>query len=368
MKFLRNFSRILVGLVFVFSGFAKGMDPVGFAFKIEDYFLAYGMQWATPLSIYLSITVCSIEFLLGMALLFNLRLKYLAWPLLAMMIFFTILTFFDAVYNPVPDCGCFGDVIKLTNWQTFFKNIVLIFFVAIIFSSRNQYTSFLSPKRDYLAIMLIAGVFTIMSLYQYRHLPYLDILGWKTGTDLISKNPGAAKVYVTYKNKVTGEEKEYLSPDYPWNDSTWLSQWEFVNQRVDESGIARDQRLVIYDLNGNDVTAAFISNPDYQFIAVAYDLSVTRKKAFSKLDKIFKAASGDGHSFIVLTGSLKDEIEHFRKGIDPDLEFLNADDTELKMMIRSNPGLILLKNGVILAKWHYNDFPEYREIKKEYIR
>ena len=162
MRFLRNFSRILVGLVFVFSSFSKGIDPMGFAFKIEDYFLAYGTGWAVPLAIYLSIALCTLEFLLGMALLFNLRLKHLAWPLLALMIFFTIFTFFDAVYNPVPDCGCFGDVVKITNWQTFFKNVVLVFFVTLIFADRNQYKSFLPAKREYIALILIAGVFAVM--------------------------------------------------------------------------------------------------------------------------------------------------------------------------------------------------------------
>ena len=187
------------------------------------------------------------------------------------------------------------------------------------------------------------------------------------GTNLVAQNPEAAKVYVTYKNKVTGEEKEFLSPNYPWQDTTWLSQWEFEKQRTDESSVQQEHRLVIYDLNGSDVTEAYINNPDYQFIAVAYDLAVTNHKAFDKLDDIFKGASKGGHSFIVLTGSLKNEIEKFRKGIDPEMEFLNADDTELKMMIRSNPGLILLHNGVVIAKWHFHDFPEYSEIKAKYM-
>ena len=137
-KIFTLISRLLVGCVFVFSGFVKGIDPLGTAYRIEDYFIAFGTQWAIPLALYLSVFLCTVEFSIGILLLLNVRIKEVAWLLLLMMLFFTCTTFYDALYNPVPDCGCFGDAIKLTNWQTFLKNIVLMVFVLTIFLNRKK--------------------------------------------------------------------------------------------------------------------------------------------------------------------------------------------------------------------------------------
>jgi uncharacterized membrane protein YphA (DoxX/SURF4 family) len=366
MKITANISRILVGLVFVFSGFVKGVDPLGFTFRTEDYFIAYGMDWASPLSLFLTIFLCTIEFTLGVALLLNLRLKSLSWLLLLMMIFFTILTFWDALYNPVPDCGCFGDAVKLTNWETFYKNVVLIILVAIIFFYREKFWPWLTPKAGNIVIMFFAVCFAFFSWYQYRHLPWIDFLPWKTGTNLKVESPGIAKIYLTYRNKVTGEKKEYLSPDYPWNDSTWVSQWEFVGQRVDDSGVAKKHTLKIFDAGGNDFTETIINNPGYQFLVVSYSLEDASRKGFEKIDRFDKGVNHDGHSLVVLTGSQEDEIKSFQKGLHPDIGFYQADDVELKMMIRANPGIILMKDGVILAKWHYRDLPDYEKLKMKY--
>lgn len=366
MKALANISRILVALVFIFSGFVKGVDPLGTAYRIEDYFIAFGTDWANPLSLFLTIFLCAVEFTLGAALLFNLGLKYLSWPLLLMMAFFTLLTLNDAIYNPVPDCGCFGDAIKLTNWQTFYKNIVLIILVLIIFMYRKKYRSVFVPRIDFIAVTVIFLFFGFFSLYQYRHLPLIDFLGWKTGTDLVPDNPGKAKIYLTYKNKVSGETKEYLSPDYPWNDSTWAANWEFLEQRIDESGVIKGHTLKIFDTAGNDMTETFINNSGYQFLVSAYSLESASQKGFKKINRLFEEIYGDGHSLVVLTGSLDEKIQAFRKELHPDLEFYNADDVELKMMIRSNPGLILLKDGVVVGKWHWRDLPDYPDLKEEF--
>jgi uncharacterized membrane protein YphA (DoxX/SURF4 family) len=366
MKILANISRILVALVFIFSGFVKGIDPLGTAYRIEDYFIAFGTDWANPLSLFLSIFLCTLEFTLGVALLLNLRLKYISWPLLLMMIFFTILTFNDALFNPVPDCGCFGDALKLTNWQTFYKNIVLILLVGIIFYYRKKYHSMFMPKIDNLAIIVIFTGFAYFSVHQYRHLPMIDFLGWKTGTDLVPDNPGIAKTYLTYRNKITGESKEYLSPNYPWNDSAWVANWEFVEQRIDDSGVIKGHSLKIFDAEGNDFTETFVNNPGYQFLVSSYSLESASIKGFMKINKLLDEVYSDGHSLVVLTGSLDDKIQVFRKELHPDLEFYNADDVELKIMIRSNPGLILLKDGVVMGKWHWRDIPDYEELKDEF--
>jgi hypothetical protein len=290
----------------------------------------------------------------------------MSWPLLLMMLFFTILTLNDAIYNPVPDCGCFGDALKLTNWQTFYKNVVLMILVGFIFYFRKKFRSVFVPRIDYIGILVVFAGFSLFSVCQYRHLPLIDFLGWKKGTNLVPDNPGKEKVYLTYKNKITGETKEYLSPDYPWNDSTWTAEWEFQQQRVDDSGVVKGHSLMIFDAGGNDVTDFFINDSGFQFLVSSYELEQASEKGFLKINRLFEEVNRDGHSFVVLTGSLNDSIQSFRKKLNPDLEFYNADDIELKMMIRSNPGLVLLKDGIVAGKWHWRDIPDYKELKEEF--
>jgi uncharacterized membrane protein YphA (DoxX/SURF4 family) len=366
LKKIANISRILVALVFIFSGFVKGVDPLGTAYRIEDYFIAFGTGWANPLSLFLSIFLCAVEFTLGLSLLFNFRLKILAWPLLLMMTFFTLLTLNDAIFNPVPDCGCFGDAIKLTNWETFYKNIVLQALVLVIFFYRKKYHSIFLPRIDHIGIVIVFAGFAAFSVYQYRHLPWIDFLGWKVGTNLIPDKTIQPTIYLTYRNKITGEEKEYLSTNYPWNDSTWAAQWEFENQRVDNSRVPKGHSLDIFDSQGNDYTETFINNPGYQFIVASYSLKDASRKGFEKIDKLDDDIVGNGHSLIVVTGSIDEEVQSFRKGLHPDIEFYHADDIELKMVIRANPGLILLKDGVVMGKWNWRDIPDYEKLKKEF--
>ncbi len=367
MKIFAFISRILVGLVFVFSGFVKGVDPLGTAYRMEDYFHAFGTPWADPLALLLSITLCAVEFTFGIALLLNLRLKALAWPLLLLMVFFTGLTLNDAIFNPVPDCGCFGDAIKLTNWETFYKNVVLMVFVLIIFFYRKKFVPWLTPRAGAIAVAVFFAAFTLFSVYQYRHLPMIDFLGWKKGADLVPDNPGKSKVYLTYRSRVTGEEKEYLSPNYPWNDSAWVAEYEFVEQRVDDSEVIRGHSLQIFDAEGADLTELIVPNPDFQFIVAAYSLDMSSRRGLERVRELFDAVSReDGYSFVLLTGSLEDEIREARAVLGDDLEIYNADDVELKMMVRANPGLILLRDGIVLGKWHWRDIPDYADLKKEF--
>jgi hypothetical protein len=209
-------------------------------------------------------------------------------------------------------------------------------------------------------------VFSGFSIYQYRHLPMIDFRGWKNGADLAPGNQPKPEVYLTYKNKVTGETKEYLSPDYPWNDSVWTSQWEFVTQRVDESSLDKGAHLMISDQEGNDVTAAIIENPGYQFILASYSLEDASEKGLQKASDLSRSLIPEGVSFVVVTGSLVETIDKFRNRYNPGLEYYNADDTELKTMIRANPGLMLLRDGIVVDKWHWRDIPDYEKLKKKY--
>ena len=368
MKIFRNITRILVGLVFIFSGFVKGVDPLGTVYRMEDYFAAFHTSWANPLALSLTIFLCTLEFSLGISLLFNLWIRKTAWLLLPLMIYFTILTFFDATVNLVADCGCFGDAIKLTNLQTFLKNVVLLIFVIIIFSGRKKFKSALPVSVETFILALFFIAFSWMSVYSYRHLPLIDFMSWRIGNKVNETSKKPMKFYLVFKNKKSGKEQEFLSPNYPWNDSVWMSEWEFKKQRVDDLNANQTIPLKIEDEKGSDVTSDFIDNPDFQFLFVAFDLSETNKKAFNKILPFYKKVLHDGYSFICLTAASPSEIKRFRLSNGTAFNFYNStDDVILKVMIRSNPGLILIKSGKVLAKWHYNDFPNYEDVKKQFL-
>ncbi len=364
MKTFANISRIFTGLVFVFSGFVKGEDPLGFAYKLEDYFIAFNWHFFIPFALFFSILLCTIEFSIGVMLLFNLRMKLTSWLLLGMMVFFTCLTFNDALYSPVPDCGCFGDAVKLTNWQTFYKNLILLPLAIIVFRYRKKFKPFTGAGKQWAIASLFAALFAGFSYHSYAHLPLIDFTEWKVGHKLYAENPKPVKYYLTYKNKLTGEKKEYLSPNYPFSDSIWMSQWEFDSQRVEDPNFYYGKALIISDTTGNNVTQNIVRNPDYQLIVNSYDLDKTDKKAFAKLNDFCSKAYADDVATAVLVSAKPADIAHFANDNKLHLDFYTTDDIVLKTIVRSNPGLLLMKDGVILNKWHCNDIPEYGEFKK----
>lgn len=356
--------RVITAFVFIFSSFVKGVDPLGTVYRVVDYLEAYGWYSLTDFSFALSIILISAEFLIGVALLFKLRIRLAALGLLLMMIIFTIITYFDAMYTIVPDCGCFGDAIKLTNWQTFYKNIVLIIFAILIFSQRNKIARRMRKWMQVTILFIVLAGFNWFIFYNYYHLPVVDFRAWKVGNDMKSTGRETVKTYVVYKNIANGEIKEYLSPDYPWNDSVWMAEWEFVNQRIDESQLVLKHGVIIEDEAGNELTEQLIENPGYQLLLSSYDIDDAVGQGMIDAAKLFDDLSDSDVGVALLTSSTEDVIDKKREVYAIDYEVYFADDIELKAMIRSNPGLVLLKNGIVIEKWHYNDFPDIDEVKE----
>ncbi len=357
-------SRILVGLVFVFSGFVKGVDPLGFTYRLEDYFIAFNWDFFIPFALFFTILLCTIEFAVGVMLVLNLKMKVTAWLLLLMMVFFTCLTLNDAINNPVPDCGCFGDAIKLTNWQTFYKNLILLPLAIFIFLFRKKFKPYTSEGKQWVMAVFFAALFAGFSYWCYSHLPVIDFTEWKVGHKLYPENPKPVKYFLAYKNKKSGETKEYLSPNYPYNDSIWMSEWEFVSQRVEDPNEYYGKSLIIFDTTGNNLTSSIIRNPDYQLIVNSYDLTKANREAFGKLNDFCAKAYNDNVPAAVLVSAQPSDIKKFVDENKLRLDFYTTDDIALKTIVRSNPGLLLMKNGVIIKKWHYNDIPDYADFKK----
>jgi uncharacterized membrane protein YphA (DoxX/SURF4 family) len=354
-------SRIVVGIVFIFSGTVKGIDPVGTEYRIDDYLIAYGADWATVLSLPLSVFLNAVEFVIGILLIFNINMRITAWLVMFIMALFTVVTIYDSLYNPVPDCGCFGDAIILTNWQTLYKNMVLDVMVIIVFFNRNRVNRPFKLLAEWLIFIFFGLFFILFEIYNIRHLPVIDFRNWKVGNKMVNENPLPLKYYLKYQNKETREEQEYLSPNYPYDDSVWMSKWEFVEQRVVDPN-PRLHDLYIEDLDGNDVTAQIIENPDLQFILVSYDLVKANTKKMDEISRFIEKCNHNGYSFVILTASFEEVIEIFKNKYELNADFYHADDITLMAMIRANPGLILMRDGVVLGKWHYNDFPDYEQV------
>ncbi len=353
--------RVLVGALFVFSSFTKGVDPLGTKYKMLDYFIAYDIQWLNDLALPLAIIMIMAEFIVGICLMLNLlpRLATLGASLL--MLFFTITTFFDAIYNLVPDCGCFGTAIKMSNWQTFFKNLIIIsILIPLIFNNKTLVNKRVTILGQTLFTIIFMGMFIGFEIYNVRHLPVIDFMEWKVGKDMKpAETEEPAEIYLTFKNTETGEEQEYLSPNYPWNDSIWMSQWEFVSQR--QEGGNQSLGFSILNEDGDDYTDV-LYDTEKLFVFVAPYLDEITEKDIKECQRIYDFANENGFNYLWVTSVNPEYVHELQENYYMFDEVYYGDELELKTMVRSNPGLMLMDNGVILDKWSKIDFPCEKEI------
>ncbi|NCC73135.1 MAG: hypothetical protein EOM06_07025 [Sphingobacteriia bacterium] len=362
-------SQFILGILFLFSGFVKAVDPIGTAYRIEDYLIAYGLDYQFWMTIVLSFLLNAAELLLGGLMFLNIKPRLTAWLVVLMMSVFTLTTLYDALYNPVPDCGCFGDALIMTNWQTFYKNLVINVFVIIFLFGRFKLKPVFKNRTEWIVAMALIVFFFGFQYFNFVNLPMFDFRPYKVGNRLTPENPMPVENYLTYRNKTTGETKEYLSPNFPYNDPEWLKNWEFVSQRIYDPNIIEGVNLAIIDFNGENITQQIINNPDFQFFVVAWNIEDTDKRAFRKIKTLYQKAEDANISFIVLTSSSREEVDEFaaRLNLSEHLVFYNVDDIELKTMVRANPGLMLIRNGLILDKWHNNNLPKWEAIERRFL-
>lgn len=365
---LMPFIRIFLGLIFIFSSVVKGVDPVGTSYRVQDYLLVYGWTSLVPYAMWIGFLVIVSEFLLGVGFLFNIFIRTASRVMFLMLLFFLAVTWLDARYNMVSDCGCFGDAVKLTNWQTFYKNIILIF-LNILFLWGMGKRKRGKPKflPQILVLAFLGAGFIGFMLYNLNHLPVIDFRNWKTGRDMTTDTTLKAKTFVTYQNKITGKKKEFLFPDYPWKDSTWKTHWIFVSRRTVAPAVVAKYNLVVEDSLGNDRTKAIVENPGFQFILVSYDMNRADPGGLKKAAVLSGFLNKKGISMVLFTATDLKTVRTIEKQYGLKVPVFQADETDLKAMIRSNPGLLLLHHGVILKKWHYHDFPAIGQVKKVLI-
>lgn len=351
--------RLLVGALFIFSSFTKGVDPLGTKYKILDYLSVYHMEWLNGMAMVLAVGLILAEFIVGICLFTKVlpRLAVLGATLL--MLFFTCTTLFDALYDLVPDCGCFGTAVKMTNWQTFYKNLVIDAVLIPLILNNKQLSNRLGIPVQFIIAIVFALGFLGFEIYNYRHLPVVDFMNWKVGKQMTVQAPEASHIYLTYRNKATGETQEYLSPNYPWNDSVWMSQWEFVKQRVE--GGADFLGFTALDEDGNDVTEMLL-NTENLLMFTSHDLTKVTDEEWAKVKAITEAADQHGYYVIWIVANEPEYVQQLRDKYDFIYEAYYADELEIKTIVRFNPGLIWLDNGLVKDKWSAIDFTDALKI------
>ena len=348
-------NRMLVGALFIFSSFTKGVDPLGTKYKMLDYLAAYGMEWMNDAALVLAVVMILAEFIVGICLITNVLPRLATLGAALLMLFFTATTFFDAMYDLVPDCGCFGTAIKMSNWQTFFKNLVIdAVLIPIIVNNKLLKNKRLTLLGQWILAIIFIGLFVGFEVYNIRHLPIIDFMDWKVGKDMSPKGYDAGKIFVTYENNETGETQEFESPNYPWNDSVWMSQWTFVSQRSE--GGSNALGFAILDEEGEDVTHILFDSENL-YVFVAPYLEEMTEKDFENCIKMTEVAYNQGFEYIWLTAASPEYVEKLNEEYLIFNDVYYGDELELKTMVRSNPGLMLIDNGVIKNKWSKIDFP-----------
>jgi uncharacterized membrane protein YphA (DoxX/SURF4 family) len=365
MKFLANTARVLVGLLFIFSGFIKANDPLGFGYKLQEYFEVFNMHWMIPLCLFLAIFICIFEVAVGFALLIGARLKLVLWLLSIMMVFFTFLTFYSAYYNKVTSCGCFGDAIPLTPWQSFYKDVILCTLTLIIIIGRSHVNALFGPRMQSAALWIFTIAATAFPIYTSTHLPVIDFRPYKIGTNLYRAIHPKEKFFYMLKDKKTGEQKEFESwpPD-------WDKQYDFVSSRTEplDKTIKPITGFSIASTNGEDHTDEFLTQPGCSFILVEYDLDRSNRAVQGRINDLAELCKKDNISFIALTSSDTTKIKSFRKEVNAAYDFyMNPDEVPLKTIIRSNPGLVMMKDSVVTAMWPYRTLPSYNDVKAKYF-
>lgn len=379
-KTLYTVSRLLVGAVFLFSSFVKGVDPMGTAYKIEDYLNAWsiagiGFQWAVPMAVYLSMALIVLEFVVGVALVCNCFKKLTPWVLTLMMAFFTVTTFVDALTNKVEDCGCFGDAVKLTNWQTFWKNVALDVLVVVIWITRPRKTKF-RTETDVIIGLFAIVIMLIFGIYNIKNEPCIDFRPWKVGNQMIPNIDKEMQSFVQYKNNQTGnfityENKEFMafvSEKYATEDGAvdWTrfnAEWTFDTSWVEQPEVTAGGFCMI-DSEGEDYTMDLIGGEDYVLIATIHNLAEVDEDGLKAMKYMKRFADENGMQAVVLTAALVEEMQAYMYENDlTDMDFYWTDDTAIKTMLRSNPGFILIKHGVVVGKWHYRNYLKINEIE-----
>ncbi len=357
-----NICRFVLAVVFIFSGFIKANDLQGFQYKLTDYATALGLtEWVSDvvLSVF-GMLLTTVEFIIGVYLLFGINRRLTLWIALLLMLVMTPLTLYLAIENPVSDCGCFGDAVVLTNWETFWKNVVLLVAVISALYWRSYIFRIVTRRSEWLISLNSLIYILVFAYYTQAHLPVFDFRPYSIGTHIptaMSQPEGThPPVYETlFLMEKEGEQREFAIDNYP------DSSWHYVDRRtvVKEEGVLPDiPELEIWSVdNDEEISEQLLAAEGYTFLMVAYDLRKADDSYTDLINDLYDYCRRYGYGFYAITAT-DDLVEHWQDRTGGEYPFCHADETILKTIIRSNPGLVLLKNGTVINKWSSRDIPE----------
>ena len=362
MKYLIAFARIIVGGLFIFSGFIKLNDPVGFSFKLTEYFSegVLNMEFLSPYALGIAVFIVILEIILGVMILLGYQKKPVLVMLLGLILFFTFLTFYSAYFNKVTDCGCFGDFLKLTPWESFWKDVFLLVFIVILIVGQ-KYIQPLFAEKVNLGITIVSLIACIFfGRHVLNHLPVFDFRPYHTGVNIMDGMtipPDAPRPVFEYiwTFNVNGEEKEIVtrSTEYPEVEGgTYVK----VDSRMIEKGYEPPiHDFSIESLDEGDVTEMMMEE-DKLIIVIMYSLDKAEEDGFAKVKTFTDKAIDAGYKVIGLSSSDPNDMQSLADLMQFNFDFYLSDETALKTVVRSNPGVLILEKGTIVGKAHYNDF------------
>lgn len=361
-----NVCRFILGPAFIFSGFVKAVDPLGTQYKLQDYLVAVGLPGVIPdwVTLCASVLLSAFEFVVGILLLCAIRRRLTAHLSLFFMVCMTLVTLWLVIADPVKDCGCFGDAVHLTNMESLMKNVVLLACAVIVTWRPLLQYRFISRSNQWIAFNFTVIFIILLSLHCLYHLPIFDFRPYRIGTNieqgmLIPKGAEQPKFETTFILEKNGERREFTLDNYP--DSTWT----FVDSKtvqVKEGYVPPIHDFSIMTQDGEDITQQVLRHRGYTFLLIAPHLEQADDSRFGDIDMVHEYARQQGIPFYCLTASDSVGIRHWQDLTGAEYTFCTTDETTLKTIVRSNPGLLLLKDGTIIGKWGHNDLPRPDEL------
>lgn len=367
VRLLANVCRMVLGITFVLSGYVKAIDPLGTQYKIQDYLAALELHGFVPdvVTLGTSVLMAAFEFSIGIFILFAIRRRMVSRLALLLMVVMTAITAWVAVANPVKDCGCFGDFIVLTNGQTLAKNVVLLACAVVLHRWPLAMYRFISRTNQWIAINFTVLFIVVTSGYCLYTLPIFDFRPYHVGVNVprameIPEGAAQPQFETTFVLEKDGVRREFSLDDYP--DSTW----QFVDSKTVQTApgyVPPIHDFSIQRAEGDDITDEVLSRRGYLFLLISPHLGKADDTNFGAIDQIYEYAQQEGVPFYCLTASGEDEISHWESITGAEYPFYLTDETTLKTIVRSNPGLLLLKDGTIIRKWSHNRLPGSEELR-----
>ncbi len=373
MKICLSVSRIFLGLLFVFSGFVKVVDPWGTAYKFTDYFTAFGWDFFYDFALVFSVLLSVAELLIGICLLLRLKMKVTTMAALSFMVFFTLLTLWIALTNPVSDCGCFGDAIKLGNWETFIKNLIMLPIAIFLFTKRNHISHFSTSVKEWIYVCLFGLYGVGISVYSYLYLPIIDFLPYYIGQNIPQamsipkEKENDIDVYdITLIYEKDGVQHHFTQDSFMksqlWSDTTW----KYVDTKtvlVKEGYKPPIAHLTLNTVEGINILDSVLHSGNF-FWGIVRNANKLNQSDLEKLEKIAVFAQQNKVGFYLLTSSALDQMQQKLNESQWSTPIYFTDDTELKSMLRANVGLIYINHGIISGKWSNYEMPIFSTLEE----